>query len=285
MTSKHPGYTYRQFCEKLVSSAGKGNVRPFSDFSFKKTEGFPFDIDQTQTEGKKNIIMRHDVDHDPEVARNLARVEKETGVRSTFFALTADTSRRWWINEEARKKMIEWYQEIQDMGHEVGLHYDFLGEYFSLGKDPKESSEEILSVFRSNGLKISGCASHGSSTMRGFVGSNFGQPYPKDYINYRVWREVNKDGARLESNSKTLNTPCMSLRSQGLMYESYFVRKDWYLSDSGGNFWTGGPSLKTDGKHLSSTKNDPCVTASDCMKKGEIMQILVHPIWWKANLG
>jgi len=284
MTSKHPGYTYRQFCEKLVSAAGEGNVRPFSDFSFKKTEGFPFDIDPTQTEGKKNIIMRHDVDHDPGVARNLARVEKETGVRSTFFALTADASRRWWIDEEARKKMIEWYQEIQGMGHEVGLHYDFLGEYFSLGKDPKESSEEILSVFRSNGLKISGCASHGSSTMRSIVGATGNIPYPLEYVNYKIWDEVNKDAIELSPNSKTLNVPYMSLESQGLRYESYFVKKQWYLSDSGGNFWTGGYCGSDKFENLPNAINDPLETSSELMKEGEILQILVHPIWWKNNL-
>ncbi len=174
-------------------------MHSFADFHFERTKSFPFDIDQGQRRGKKSVILRHDVDYDPEVARNMAIVEKESGVKSTFFALTSDTSLHLWRNEENRKRMIGLYQEIQEMGHEVGLHYDFLGDYFALDKEPEENVKEVLSVFRENGLRISGCASHGSGKMRSMVGAFGNVPYPMDFANYAVWHETRKAEKKFRS--------------------------------------------------------------------------------------
>lgn len=281
MTTKHPGYSYRKFCERLIEAGAV--VHSFADFHFEKTEAFPFDIDWGQRRGKKSVILRHDVDHDPEIARNMAKVEKENGIKSTYFALTSDTLMVWWTNKENRKRMIGLYQEIQEMGHEVGLHYDFLGDYFALNKDPEEKAREVLSFFRENGLRISGCASHGSGIVRSMVSAYGNIPSPQDFVNYAVWQETGEE-KELQINSRTLKVPCMSLADQGLRYEAYFVRKAWYLSDSGRNFWAGGRYNNGVFKDLLDYDKEPSSIVKNHMKDGEVMQILVHPIWWKQNL-
>lgn len=48
-------------------------------------------------------------------------------------------------------------------------------------------------------------------------------------------------------------------------YESLFVKKFFYCSDSRG-FWRYGHPLE-----------------SDAFKKGDPLQILIHPVWWKEN--
>ncbi len=76
----------------------------------------------------------------------------------------------------------------------------------------------------------------------------------------------------------------MSLADQGLLYEAYFVRKEWYLSDSGRNFWAGGRYNNGVFKNLSDCEKEPFSIVKNHMKEGEVIQILVHPIWWKHNL-
>ncbi len=97
--------TYHQLCQHLLDNGA--SIRPFSDFAYKTTRAFPFDISHNQKEDKKIILMRHDVDHNPIWARDLAKVEHELGIRSTFFALTNDGSRDWWVNKDRREQMYD----------------------------------------------------------------------------------------------------------------------------------------------------------------------------------
>lgn len=61
------------------------------------------------------IILRQDVDRLPENSLAFARIQKEIGIRSTFYFRS--------VNESFEPKIIE---EIAGMGHEVGYHYEDL---------------------------------------------------------------------------------------------------------------------------------------------------------------
>ena len=65
------------------------------------------------------VILRHDIDNSPEQALALARVEREMGVRSTYFVLL----RSEFYNVAARR-YLETLGQIQALGHELGLHFD-----------------------------------------------------------------------------------------------------------------------------------------------------------------
>ena len=67
--------------------------------------------------GVKRAIMRHDVDSNPSNALLVARIEKENGIRSTFYFRTNST-----VFDE---KIIK---EIYSLGHEIGYHYEVLAK-------------------------------------------------------------------------------------------------------------------------------------------------------------
>ena len=65
------------------------------------------------------VILRHDIDFDPEAAWKLARVEQEEGVHSTYFVLVSGDFYNpfSWRNREILRA-------IQACGHAIGLHFD-----------------------------------------------------------------------------------------------------------------------------------------------------------------
>ncbi len=77
------------------------------DFVFQSFVGF------TQNQGKKVIILRHDVDKLPENSLNMARLESSLGVSGSYYFRTLPCS----YNEEIIRKVAE-------LGHEVGYHYE-----------------------------------------------------------------------------------------------------------------------------------------------------------------
>jgi hypothetical protein len=64
---------------------------------------------------EKTLILRHDVDKKPENSLKVATIEKELGVRSSFYFRAVKKS----FKEEIIKK-------IANLGHEIGYHYEEL---------------------------------------------------------------------------------------------------------------------------------------------------------------
>lgn len=65
------------------------------------------------------VILRHDIDNDLSKAVKLAEVEAKEGVQSTWFALL-----RTDFYNPASRNILDKLHAIQDMGHEIGLHFD-----------------------------------------------------------------------------------------------------------------------------------------------------------------
>ena len=65
------------------------------------------------------MILRHDIDNSIEKAVTLAEIEAKLGVNSTFFVLTTSD-----FYNPASKKNLEGLRKIQELGHELGLHFD-----------------------------------------------------------------------------------------------------------------------------------------------------------------
>ncbi|MGO5115135.1 hypothetical protein ACTQ33_08910 [Candidatus Avoscillospira sp. LCP25S3_F1] len=65
------------------------------------------------------VILRHDIDYCLEDSLKLARLEAEMSVSSTYFVLlTSD------FYNILSPKSLHILQELQQMGHEIGLHFD-----------------------------------------------------------------------------------------------------------------------------------------------------------------
>lgn len=67
----------------------------------------------------KTVIMRHDVDMSVEKALEIARIEHELNVRSTYFVLISSD-----FYNTFSKKNEAYLNEINKLGHEIGLHFD-----------------------------------------------------------------------------------------------------------------------------------------------------------------
>ena len=67
----------------------------------------------------KILMMRHDVDHQLDLARNMASLEHKNGAVSTYFFRISARNYNLFSWEG-----ISTVKEILSMGHEVGLHYE-----------------------------------------------------------------------------------------------------------------------------------------------------------------
>jgi len=117
------------------------------------------------------VLLRHDVDHSIDSALLLSNYERERKISSTYFILhTAN-----YFNDEKTLKKIK---KKEDNGHEIGLHTNFLEEWFLKNYDIKKNLEKVLDYFHRNKIKIRGISSHGSKFC-----------YSEKFINSWVFKE------------------------------------------------------------------------------------------------
>jgi len=69
--------------------------------------------------GGNAIILRHDIDLDIEPAGRLAKIEKEHGIRSTYFVMISGNTYN--AHASANRRILN---EIGGEGFEIGLHFD-----------------------------------------------------------------------------------------------------------------------------------------------------------------
>jgi hypothetical protein len=81
---------------------------------------------------EKFVLMRHDVDRMPGHALETARIEHELGIRSTYYFRAMKNT----FKPDIMK-------QIEDMGHEVGYHYEDLSV-------ANGNSEKAIEIFSSN---------------------------------------------------------------------------------------------------------------------------------------
>lgn len=181
------------------------------------------------------VLIRHDVDHSLENALVMARIEAALGVRATYFLLPPgdygkDENYYGTLIDGKiahRPTLIETARQIQSLGHEIGIHNDFVQLSYRLKRPIDELLREEIAYFRSHGIAIHGTASHGSRFARqhGFVNYEI---FSDRCTHQYEWRTV----ALPEGNAITL--PCMAMRNMGLDYEAYDFPFAVYISDAGG---------------------------------------------------
>lgn len=97
-------FTYKSYCSMLSLLDQCGYA--VADYSDWKDKG-------------RCVILRHDIDYDISKAVQMARIEEDNGVVSTYFVLlTSDFYNIYSAN--SRKKI----REIVARGHKIGLHFD-----------------------------------------------------------------------------------------------------------------------------------------------------------------
>lgn len=110
-------FTFRLYKKLLLQfQAQRYRIIPFRDY-----------LEKDQSE--KCLILRHDVDKYPENALICAGIEKEYNIRSTYYFRI--------VKESCNPEII---RKIEDMGHEIGYHYEDL----SLAKGDPEKAIELF---------------------------------------------------------------------------------------------------------------------------------------------
>ena len=157
------------------------------------------DLVGMRPEGDQVLVhLRHDVDGDLVAARLEAEIERDLGIRSTFYILhTAPYYGQWdagsnmFVRNEASAQV---YREIQALGHEVALHTDPLMLYQSFGADGAAALETEIAWLRSEGVDIRGSVSHNSVSTYGAVNYAIFKDRPVSFKDRRRMKGVIKDG-------------------------------------------------------------------------------------------
>ena len=132
-------FTFRKYNELCISLLN-------NNFSHKRLDEYFED----QNRDEKTFIMRHDVDKKPENSLEIAKIEHELGIKSTFYFRTT--------NEVFKEDII---CQIRDLGHEIGYHYEVLAKANGDFKLAIETFQRELSQFR-NFTDIKTISRHGS---------------------------------------------------------------------------------------------------------------------------
>lgn len=106
-------FSYDYFRSMIQAAGSKFEICLFSQVP---------DINHSK-EGKQRLLLRHDIDVDPSAAVKMAEIENKLGIKATYFAMT--NSQLYSIDDESSKLAL---QRISNLGHEIGLHFDFDSE-------------------------------------------------------------------------------------------------------------------------------------------------------------
>jgi hypothetical protein len=160
------------------------------------------------------LAIRHDVDLRLDRALDLARMEYQRGVRSTYFVLHTAPYYR-----SGDAQLLATLRRIQDdYRHEIGLHNDLLTLQRVHGMDISGYLGHELEWLRAGGIQITGTASHGSVWC-------YRLGFHNNYV-FAGWDEPVAGFPATEVAEKLDPT------AFGLEYEAYHLEYDAYFSDS-----------------------------------------------------
>lgn len=130
----------------------------FDDFTFNnykrliqlaKEKGFQFILHKDDfVPDRKDIIWRHDVEFEPDLALKMAQIEHDEGIISTYFFQVHSP---YYYTLEPHYRDV--FYKIKDLGHYFGLHFDSaywgitseeqLNEYIGIDKDYFEKNLNV----------------------------------------------------------------------------------------------------------------------------------------------
>lgn len=219
------------------------------------------------------IALRHDIDHDLDLALELAHHEHQRGIRASYFLLHTAP---YWNDPDLGAKC----RQLQAYGHEVGLHLDLVTEYAQgLTERPHVRISQLLSLLRSSGVRVCGVAAHGAKACYEYQCTNFwfweelrpsdpardedGRSAEGIRINDPKWKINYPSTHAVRVGDQTLDLWTVSMKELGICYEASAVSSDQYWTDTGGG-WTRSADPKdhdlSKGKHI----------------------VLMHPVWWRG---
>lgn len=207
--------------------------------------------------GPKVIGLRHDVDNNRgsfETAIRMAEWEFERGYSSTYYLLHD----AWYWKDATVDMMLVGAEQLEDLGHEVGIHVNAIAEGLRRQRDPRHILREALSELRT-AVRVEGCVAHGDPLCRNTNGDVV-------FVNDEMFLESRRPGMGDADRTLVYNgwsvklKPC-SRGLFGLVYDANWLPRGNYLSDSGGEWSQSLPGV------------------FQTFGEGQL-HVLQHPDWW-----
>ena len=215
----------------------------------------------------QRLLLRHDVDHNLELALRLGEVEAEARIKSTFFVRT-DTQ------YASKPDFINKISYLESLGHEIGYHCNAMSQAVQTKGSVSDIVATDLQKLR-RGASVRGVSAHGDSTNYALNVSNL-WTWSENEATYsaRVYLggKLTAEGTVTDSNDRFIDEfvqsepesrsrvarYSVSAEQYGLEYEAVFITPHIYWSDSGGQW-----------------KRTGCPTSADLSFGSH--QVLVHP--------
>ena len=113
----------------------------YKEFLIKiKNQGYQFVKFSQYQEAKNQVILRHDIDYDVDLAYKSAQIENELGIISTYFFLLRSN-----FYNPFEKSIYDKIVKIKTLGHQISIHFDP-----TLYSDFHTGLQEELAFFESN---------------------------------------------------------------------------------------------------------------------------------------
>ena len=223
---------------------------------------------------KAKCALRHDVDYSLDAALEMAFFENYYGFAATYFILPYAP---YWNDPKLITKILQ----IQDFGHEIGIHFNGIADWMAKRTSNIETDfDQILSFLRSNKIKIHGISAHGDSLC-----------YKYNFINYWAFSNLKPNNPFENENNRTaegvidisldqkkisypsceflkrddgsiFNLWSIDFKKYNINYDAWHTDFDKYYSDSGGSW-----------------KRSPDPLNVKCFNNYK-SQVLIHPEYW-----
>ncbi len=210
----------------------------------------PLDEFRSLADGERVVVgLRHDVDDRLENALRLAELERDRGLRATYFVL--HTAPYW-----RESDLLDKLERLQELGHEIGFHNDLVTLERLEGIDVGAYLRRELDRLRSAGIRIRGAAAHGSPWCHALGFHN-------NYV-FAGWDEPVPGFPSTDVRTK------LEPSDFGLEYEAYHLDYGHYFSDA---------AFDARGR-----RRHPESLELERIAPGERLVILAHPCHWDASL-
>lgn len=253
---------------------GRAHARSYRDFIIALRDVGAPSVTHAQAfalpKNSEYLAIRHDVDHRLDLALKMARIEREEGIRSTYYLLPPgdyNSPRNYYgsiVDGQiyASAELAEGALELQALGHEVGLHNDFLQLSTLLRRPVAQLIREEVAYFASIGVAVTGSASHGSAFARKHGFTNY-----EIFVETKERRLARSIDLGEHGSFELFSIP---MAEAGLSYEAYWVPRQVYISDTG--------SVLTAGYHR--TQEASLSWIRDNIGSARKIAALIHADWW-----
>ncbi|MGD0341864.1 MAG: hypothetical protein ABSA76_09190 [Bacteroidales bacterium] len=204
------------------------------------------------------VGMRHDIDLHPFKALEMVNMERQFGIKATYYVLPTAEYYGTIIDSKIllNLEMGDLYRALYESGAEIGIHNDLIALMIEHNCDPLSVNNDVLNYFKYLGIPIYGTAAHGSALLKSMNPiSNF-----MIFSDFTTMDSVSHNGCKYPIGQYSLN-------EYGYMYEAYHVNYNIYLSEAGGS-WKDPRGFEGILDKLRSSV------------PGDRIEILTHPCWW-----